>query len=392
MPKLGETMEEGEISRWLKREGEKVEKGEPLFEVTTDKANFEVESPASGFLRKILFKGGDTVAVTRVIGYIADSVEEELPAEEAEVEAVPQPARAGVEEVPSAKEPRMAPQERKIKASPLARRLAQERGIDLTQVKGTGPGGRITRADVENFQPTVAQAHPEALPLTGMRKTIARRLSQSKREAPHYYLQMEIDMSEAVKLRQNLLEEIEKTSQVRLSYTDLIIKATALALKEFPLMNSTFEDEKISSFKSINICIAVALDQGLVAPVIKEANKRSLAQIAGERTRLASRAKDNKLTPEDISGGTFTISNLGPFGVDSFIAIINPPQVGILAVGRIRETAAVTDGAIGIRSMMNASLSLDHRVIDGAYGAGFLSRIKELLERPYLLIMERTER
>jgi pyruvate dehydrogenase E2 component (dihydrolipoamide acetyltransferase) len=374
MPKLGETMDEGQIGKWLRKEGEKVEKGESLFEVTSDKANFEVESPSTGVLRKILAEEGQAVPVTNVVGYIADSMEEQLPEEVTTVTEPPEPVSP--------------PSERKkrIKISPLARKLAEQRGIDISQIKGSGPGGRITKEDVERFQP-VAKAQGEGIPLSGMRKLIAQRMSQSKREAPHYYLQTEIDMSDAVRLREDLLPEMEKTFSVRLSYTDLMIKATALSLEQFSLLNSTYENEQIKSFKQANTGVAVALEEGLVVPVIKDAAHKALWQIAQERTRLVARAKEGKLTQEELSDGTFTISNLGTFEIDLFTAIINPPQVAILAVGAIKERPAALDGQLVIRQTMKVSLSLDHRVVDGVAGAQFLSRLKELLERPYLLFV-----
>ncbi len=374
MPKLGETMDEGQIGKWLRRKGEKVEKGESLFEVTSDKANFEVESPATGLLRKILAEEGQAVPVTNVVGYIADSMEEQLPEEVTTVTEPPEPVSP--------------PSERKkrIKISPLARKLAEQRGIDISQIKGSGPGGRITKEDVERFQP-VAKAQGEGIPLSGMRKLIAQRMSQSKREAPHYYLQTEIDMSDAVRLREDLLPEMEKTFSVRLSYTDLMIKATALSLEQFSLLNSTYENEQIRSFKQANTGVAVALEEGLVVPVIKDAAHKALWQIAQERTRLVARAKEGKLTQEELSDGTFTISNLGTFEIDLFTAIINPPQVAILAVGAIKERPAALDGQLVIRQTMKVSLSLDHRVVDGVAGAQFLSRLKELLEKPYLLLV-----
>lgn len=384
MPQLGETMEEGTIERWLKKEGEKVEKGEPLLEITTDKATFEQESSASGFLRKILSPEKTTVPVTRTIAYLADSLEEEIPEEppESREQRADLPAKAPAslaggsaqaggreqeaEILPKPESPQISGQ---VKVSPLAKKLAREKGIDLSQVKGSGPGGRIVEKDVLTFGQGLVGV--KVTPLSKMRQLIAERLSQSKQTAPHYYLQVEIDLTEAVKLHQK---------EPQISYNDLIIKATALALKEFPLINSTFEEGKIKSFSDINIGIAVAREEGLVVPVIKQVDKKNLPQLAKEREELVKRAQAQKLSPQDISGGTFTISNLGMFGVDGFTAIINPPQVGILAVGQIKSTPVVKNGQIEICKLMKATLSLDHRVIDGAYGAQFLKRLKEILE------------
>ena len=387
MPKLGETMEEHEIIGWLKKEGEQVEKGEPLFEVITDKVNFEVESPASGFLRKILANEGDTVAVTETIGYIADSMEEELPQDSEQTET-PSPASGEKKQLSeTAETPPSPPKEKKIKASPRAKKIAEEKGIDLSRITGSGPGGRITRKDVEDFQPS-DQTSSEIIPLSGMRKTMAERLSQSKREAPHFYLQTEVDISDAVKMRQSLLEQIEKQHGVRLSYTDMIIKSVAQALAEFPMLNATFEDGEIRLSGQVHVGVAVSVEEGLLVPVVREANRKTLGRIAQEKTGLIARAKENQLALEDLSGGTFTLSNLGMFDVDGFIGIINPPQVGLLAVGRIKEMPRVIDRQVAIRQVMNVSLSIDHRAISGAYGAQFLSRVKELLEKPYLLLMD----
>lgn len=375
MPKLGLTMEDGIIERWLKKEGEKVEKGDPLAEITTDKATFEQESTATGFLRKILFPEGSTVPVNQVIAYLADSMEERIPEEKSRI--VKEKLRVYHDEAEKEKiGPPVAEEiSGKIKVSPLAKKIAKERQIDLSRVKGSGPGGRIIERDVLAFREEKV-AGVEVIPLSRMRQTIAKRLTQSKQSAPHYYIQMEIDMSEAVELHH------EKPS---LSYNDLIIKASALALKEFPLMNSTFEEGKIKSYSDINIGMAVMLTDGLIVPVIKQVDKKNLSQIAREREELIKRAKEQKLHPRDISGGTFTISNLGMFDVDAFTAIINPPQVAILAVGKIKETPVVRNARIEIGKISKLTLSLDHRVIDGAYGAQFLKRIKEIFEKREIL-------
>ncbi|MCK5527590.1 MAG: 2-oxo acid dehydrogenase subunit E2, partial [Candidatus Latescibacteria bacterium] len=326
---------------------------------------------ASGFLRKILSNEGDTVSVSETIGYIADSMEEELPQGSDKTET-PSPASGEI---------------KKIKASPRAKKIAEERGIDLSRITGSSPGGRITRKDVEDFQSS-DQTPSEVIPLSGMRKTMAERLSRSKREAPHFYLQTEVDMSDAVRMRQSLLEEIEKRHGVRLSYTDMIIKSVAQALTEFPMLNATFENGEIRLSGQVNVAVAVSVEEGLIVPVVREANGKTLRQITQEKTGLIARAKANQLALEDLSDGTFTLSNLGMFDVDGFIGIINPPQVGLLAVGRIKEMPRVIDRQVAIREVMNVSLSIDHRAVSGAYGAQFLSRAKELLEKPYLLLMD----
>ena len=348
MPKLGETMEEGYLLKWLKREGDRIRKGEPLFEVMSDKTNFEVEASADGFLRKTLIQPGETpIPVTKVIGYLADRMEEKLL---------------------EAKEER----KERIPISPLAKRLAREKGIDLTKIKGSGPGGRIEKSDILKITRETKEVEFEIKPLTALRKTIAERTSESKRTIPHYYLTIEIEMDN--------IAELKKKKDF--SYTDFIIKAVGKALTGFPLMNAAIIDEEIRIYKKINIGLAVSTKKGLLVPVIKDAEKKSLIQISQERASLREKADQDKLSPEDLRGGTFTISNLGTFGVDNFAAIINPPEVGILALGEIKEVPIAAEGRLLTKKIMKATLSADHRLIDGVYGAQFLKRIKELLQNP----------
>jgi pyruvate dehydrogenase E2 component (dihydrolipoamide acetyltransferase) len=379
MPKLGETMEEGIITRWFKREGEKVVKGESLLEVTTDKATFEVEAPADGILRKIIFPADNDrkIPVTQTLAYITDTAEEEIPEiKEAVLEETRPTPKISEKEVseslPKTAEPIL---EKKIKASPLAKKLAKEKGVALSQIKGTGPGGRITEKDVLKFIETLQpEEEIKITPLSDIRKTIAHHVSQSKHDVPHYYLQMEIEMTRAVKIRQ--------ASKKRFSYNDLIIKAVAKALEEFPLLNSTFEEEKIKTYKKINIGFLLSQGEKLLIPVIKEANKKSLDEISNKTQEIKEKAKLNKFQEEDFSEGTFTISNLGMYDIDVFTAIINSPQVAILAVGKIKEALQVKEEKIAIGYSVKVCLSLDHRVIDGVYGAQFLARVKEILENP----------
>ncbi|MBU0951266.1 MAG: 2-oxo acid dehydrogenase subunit E2 [Elusimicrobia bacterium] len=362
MPKLGETMEDGILTKWLKQEGEKVEKGEALFEVTTDKATFEAESPASGFIKKIIFPADNErkIPVIQTVAYVADTMDEEIPKETGSVEQKPE-------------------NEKETKASPVAKKLAKEKDIDLSKIKGTGPGGRIIEKDVidaESSQKSAvgAESDVEIVPLTGIRKTIAQRLSQSKHDAPHYYLQIEIALDNIVKLREG--------SDKKYSYNDVVVKAAAKVLESFPLINSTFEAEKIKMHKKINIGIAMMIDDKLMVPVIKEPNKKALFELADEIKNLQAKGKTGKFDEKDFSGGTFTISNLGMYGIDQFTAIINPPQVGILAVGKIKEVPQVREGKIVACWLMKVNISLDHRVVDGAYGAKFLAKLKETLENP----------
>jgi len=377
MPKLGETMEEGEIIRWLKKEGERVEEGEPLLEVATDKANMEVEAPASGFLRKILVPEGKIVPVDEVIAYIADSMKEEIPEETGEVKK---------EEKKEVSAPSM-----QIKASPLAKRIAKEHGIDLSKVKGTGPGGRIVREDVLKLVKEEKSIEKEAplqeVSLSGVGKIIAERMERSKREIPHFYLTCEVDFSSVVKMREELKEDLARESEVHLTYTDFLIKACGYGLKEVPQVNSTFEEGKIYRSSQINVGLAVGREEGLVVPVIKDVDKKSLFEIAREREGLVKKARENRLSLQDLEGSSFTLSNLGMFGIKSFSAIINPPQVCILAVGEIKDTVVAVEGRMEIRPVMEMTLSCDHRVIDGVLGARFLQKIKERLEKPSLLLI-----
>jgi len=404
MPKLGETMDKGKIVKWLKREGERVERGEPLLEIETDKATLEVEARSSGTLRRIVAQEGEIVPITQTIAYLGEEGEP-LP-----VEAVskPTPLVAEAKEAEAKVEVPKAKPSVEVKASPLAKKIAEERGVDLTQVTGTGPGGRITREDVLGFlasraeAPAVAVVIPSAptapvppapteefqiVPLSGMRRAIAKKMAYSKSSIPHFYIGAEVDMTEASKMRQNLIPTIESKAGVRLSFTHLLIKAVAMALTEFPQLNAVFDGENIKLARDINIGIAVGLEDGLIVPVLKKANEMDLVKIASEADKLIARAREKRLREDEFVGGTFTVSNLGGFDVDSFIAIINPPETAILAVGRIREKPAVVNGNVTIRNMMNVTLSADHRVLDGVTAAKFLQRVKTLLETPYNLLL-----
>jgi len=386
MPKLGETMEEGEIIKWLKEEGEKVEKGEPLLEIATDKANMEVESPETGYLRKIVAKEGEKVPVTEIIAYLTDSMEEEIPSVEGKAEVI-----QGKRESETAFEEK---REERVKASPLARKLARERGIDLTKIRGTGPGGRIVKEDVlraleekEAASAVEKVAAREEFSLSRVEKIMAERMEESKREIPHFYLTVEVDFSEVVKLRGDLLEEFEEEKKVHLTYTDFIIKACARALKKFPKVNSHYKDGKIITFSNVNLGLAVARENGLVVPVIKDADKKDIFEIAGKREELVKKAVDDKLSLEDIEGGTFTLSNLGMMGIKNFMAIINPPQVCILATGKIEEKVIANEEEIVVAPVMEMTLSCDHRVVDGYLGSKFLQEVKKGLEKPALLLI-----
>lgn len=407
MPKLGLTMEEGVINRWLVKEGDRVERGDILFEVATDKVNMEVESPASGVVLKILYPDGAAVPITQTVAYIGEPGEvvgEEIAEEvKAPEEVVQESAKEATQDVLEEKGER-------IKASPLARRLAAEYGIDLSRVEGTGPGGRIVKEDVERAKklqeeavakPQVAKEMPvpskkevpvvslpgERVPLSRMRKIIAQRLTESFQTKPHFFVRQEVLVDELIRVRERLLPIIEKQTGLRLSYTDLLVKMVAKALEKYPLLNAYLVGEEIIFNPEINVGVAVALEEGLVVPVVKNANTKGLAQITQELHALAEKAKNGKLTPEEISGGTFTISNLGMFGTDSFTAIINPPESAILACGAIKKKPVVRNDEVVISSLMELTLSCDHRLIDGAVAAQFMQYLKSLLEEPFALIL-----
>ena len=416
MPQMGADMEEGTVVRWLKQPGDAVERGEIIAEIETDKANVEIEAFDSGTFRKTLASEGDTVSVGTVIALITDADEDisqykpattttnGAQAAKPEATSAPpsvaapaapkeRPGTAGSEAAAGAPKARPAKQQpERVRASPVARKLAQENGIDLTQLAGTGPDGRIVRRDIEAaIESGVARSAPTARPqpiTTGqskMRQTIARRMSQSKREAPHYYITVEIDMTDAERLRRQLNEAAE--DYPRVSVNDLIVKACAGALARHPIFNTSLVEGAIQAHEQINVCIAIALDDGLIAPAILDCANKNLGQIAEASRSLAERAKSGSLKPEEYTGGTFTVSNLGMFNVESLVAIIQPPQTAILGVGAVRAMPIVRDGKIEPAEMMKVALSADHRVTDGAQGAQLLNEIRRLLENPAALLV-----
>lgn len=395
MPKLGLTMVTGQLVKWLKNEGERVEKGEAVAEVMTDKCVSEVEAPASGVILKIKFQEGEEIPVGETLAIIGE------PGENVEIWdslSPGAPSRLVREESllrslgDSPDFTRPAGQEEegteRMKVSPLARKLAQELGVDLAEVKGTGPGGRIEKEDILTYanarksQLGVAIAVASRQRMVGMRRVIAERLTSSYQQVPHVYFHTEADVSKVLDWRQKLNE----ISSIRISLTDFLVKASASALKEYPQVNASVQQEEILFFADINVGIAVALDNGLVVPVIRNAEQKDLLEIAQERNRLVARARSGELEPETLQGGTFTISNLGPFGITSFTAIINPPQAAILAVGRVCDAPVVENGQIVIKPIMHLTLGVDHRLIDGAVAAGFIGLIKRFLEEPHPLL------
>ncbi|HUZ99532.1 MAG TPA: dihydrolipoamide acetyltransferase family protein [Gaiellaceae bacterium] len=389
LPRLGQGMESGTIVRWLKSEGEQVAKGEPLYELDTDKVTQEVEAEASGVLLKIAIPEGE-VEVGRTIAFIGKEGES--------VAAVEAPAAPAPKAEPASNKLLQPEPERvsepttngRIKASPLARRLARERGIDLSSIQGTGPDGRIVAQDVETPAPAASRApapvaaigEVTSQPLTNIRKTIARRLTEAW-TVPVFTLTVSADMTRANQL---VASRRELDPDVRVTVTDLLTRVCAQALARHPEMNVQYTEDALLSFPNANVGIAVAAPQGLVVPVVHNAEQLTLVQIAQKRGDLVARARDSKLRAEDIDGGTFTISNLGMFDVDQFVAVLNPPQASILAVGVTREQVVPRDGELVVVPLMTMTLTCDHRAVDGATGAEFLKTVKAFLEFPGLAL------
>lgn len=424
MPKMSDTMEEGTLVSWQKKVGDKVKSGDILAEVETDKATMELEAYEDGTLLYVGIKEGDAVPVDAIIAVIGEegaNVEALLARENgeapAETAAAPAQAASSAPAVNgSEKAVSVADSNERVKASPLAKRLADEKGINLSEVAGSGDNGRIVKRDVDEFKPAAQTSAPAAAPaakaeaapgvgtpvasapatgvatpgdfvdtpISQMRKTIARRLSESLFTAPHFYVTMEINMDKAMALRPQLNE----VATAKISFNDMVIKACAVALKQHPAVNSAWLGDKIRKYNYVNIGVAVAVDEGLLVPVIREADKKTLSAISGEVKDLAGKAKDKKLQPKDWEGNTFSVSNLGMFGVDEFTAIINPPDSCILAIGAIKKVAAFKeDGTVYPTNIMKVTLSADHRVVDGATAAQFLLTVKKLLEEPMSMLV-----
>ena len=422
MPKVDMVMETGTFVEWLKKEGDHVNKGDPLFIISTDKANIELESPADGILAGLRAKLNDVIPVTEVIAYVL-APGEALPTKAAaqSVAAAPSTAKTAtaVELAAAVVE---ATEPGKVRATPLARHLAQDLGIDLTQLTGRGPRGRIHKADVLAFKksqppvevPSVPVAAPapsefapptipasvrssapiplpdarrkQVVPLAGARKIIAERIAYSAFTAPHIYLSLRVDMTEAVRLRERVLEPIKAQTGQRVSYTAILARAVATALPRHPYLNASLSDGNIILWDDIHLGIATSVEDNLIVPVIREAQSKSLGQIVTAMAELTDRARNRRLTPSEMTGSTFTISNLGMFGIESFTAIINPPESAILAVGKMIDTPIAHEGQIVLRPMMEITAAADHRIADGATVARFLADLKSVLENPYLLI------
>ena len=379
LPQLGQSVEEASIVEWLKAEGDEVSQGEVIFTIQTDKAEIEYESQEAGVLRKILVEPDIDVPVMTVVGLIGGA-DEALPDldQYGPALATPAEAPAAKEQVATATQKVAAPSAAPARSnggavSPRARRVAAERGVDASALAGSGVNGRVMSADVLSAKPSAAPvAAGDVTPLTPMRKIIAQRMAESKFSAPHFYVTIEVDMGEAVAFR--------KASPFKVSYNDLVLAACVRALQKHPNIQKQWSAQGIASPDGIHISMAVALDDGLVTPVIRDIEKMSLQGIAEEAKRLAEAARTNKLLPDDFFGHTFTVSNLGGFGVDNFTAIINQPDSAILAVGAMKDTPVVRDGGIYVRPVMKLTLSSDHRVIDGATAAKFMGSLKEVLE------------
>jgi pyruvate dehydrogenase E2 component (dihydrolipoamide acetyltransferase) len=403
MEALSPTMEEGRIARWLKQEGDAVKTGDILAEVETDKAIMELQARGEGTLRKIVVPEGGTAPVGNVVAVIAGK-DEDISAmvqgqggrgAEGQKKEEPRKAEQKKAEAQKAERPTAPPASPaapaaptgRVKVSPLARRLASEKGVDLRVVQGSGPGGRIIKHDV-----VTAPAAPSApgggaqgwedVPLTQIRKTIAKRLSQSIGPIPHFFLTTEIDMERCAEAR----EALNALGEGKVSYNDIVIKVVAMALLQHRDCNAWWQDDHIRYFNEVHIGMAVAVDEGLITPVIRHAHVRSLRQIATEAADLADRARARKLAPEEYTGATFSISNLGMLGIDEFTAVINPPEAGILAVGAVSEKPVASGGALVVRRRLRVTMSCDHRVIDGATGARFLQTVKRMLENPLAIL------
>ncbi|GAB4361142.1 MAG: pyruvate dehydrogenase complex dihydrolipoamide acetyltransferase [Kiloniellaceae bacterium] len=436
MPALSPTMTEGTLAKWLVKEGDEIAAGDVIAEIETDKATMEVEAVDEGTVGKILVaEGTDGVPVNKVIAVLLEEGEDASAISEAPQAPAPKPEAAKAEapareektaakgngaeapEKAAASPAPAAPQgpDGRIFASPLARRLAKEKGLDLAAVKGSGPHGRIVKADVESAKPgaaapaaaAAAAAGPAAgvpaatgpgakaladmlgmayrqEPLSGMRKVIAKRLTESKQQVPHFYLTVDCRLDELLDLRKRLNS---RSDEYKISVNDFVIRAVALALKKVPAANASYDESGLLFYEHADVSVAVATPSGLITPIVKKAETKGLAAIANEMKDLAARARDGKLKPEEYQGGSFSVSNLGMFGIKDFAAVINPPQGCILAVGAGEQRPVVKDGALAIATVMSCTLSVDHRVVDGAVGAEFLAAFKTLIEDPLAMLL-----
>jgi len=432
MPKLSDTMTEGTLAKWLVKEGDTISQGQSLADIETDKATMEMQSFFEGTLHRLLVKAGEKAPLNSPLAVILeegesapDNLDEIIASARAAADASAKPAapsggasaggtqaqpksRASNPEGPSTLLPRAPSPNRRIaarvpgvKSSPLARKVAEELGINLYTVTGTGPGGRVVRADVEAAEPIVAtprSATPTIRPTAGpedsraivstMRKIIAERLLASKTQIPHFYLQVEVDAAPMMQFRAHLNQTSEQATGNKYTVNDFILKAVICAAKTVPAINAAWDGDAIIQYKSVGLSVAVAVEDGLVTPVIKQAEQKTLLELSQSVKDIAARAKNKKLTPDDFAGGTITVSNLGAYGIDQFSAIINPPQAAILSIGSIRNAPVVNDkGEIAAGQRMWVGLSGDHRVVDGAVAATFLAEVRKMLENPTLMLV-----
>ena len=394
MPKLGLTMTEGEVTQWYKAEGDPVTAGDALFEVATDKITNDVEATENGILRKILVPEYESTACLEPVGIIASADEDissfinQSDQETSEGKEEPKP----IEDVVAAEKIESSVKKGRMIISPIAKKLASEKNVDLTLIKGTGPNGRIVLEDVESYVQNAASPKVEnaalaanpgetRIPMSQMRKVISTRMSESWKTSPAVTFDIKVDVTRLKEMRESL-KEIHN-----ITFTDLLIKIVATTLLEFPYLNSTIDQNEIVTRDYVNMGIAVALDEGLMVPVVKYANTKGLKQISDEVKQLAEKARKNELTPDEMTGGTFTITNLGMYGIEAFSPIINQPEVAILGVNAITETPMVENGEVVIKPLMNVSLTADHRVVDGSVAAQFLAKLKRYIEKPEMLLL-----
>jgi pyruvate dehydrogenase E2 component (dihydrolipoamide acetyltransferase) len=426
MPALSPTMKEGKITKWVKKEGDKISSGEAVAEVETDKSNLEVEAYEDGYLLKIVVPENESAPVGAPIAYLGEKGEKvEAPAQQPKpVAAAPAPAapaprpstpapaaaqktsapgpaaprpQAPAQVVPFRRDGDRRAEEGRLRASPLAKRMAEERGLDLAGLQGSGPQGRIIKRDIEEALThgaaaprlvpspgvplSVERREPQVVPISSMRRVIAQRLADVKPGVPHFYLTVEIEMDAAMQIRDEA-----KALDSKVSVNDIVVKAAAIALRRMPKVNVSLQGDQVLQYQNVDVGIAVAIEEGLITPIILDADQKGLAAISAEARDLAERARKRALKPQEYTGGSITISNLGMFGVDSFVAVINPPQAAIVAVGQVAEKAVVRNGQVVVRKIMTATLSGDHRIIDGALGAEYLRELKGLLEHPMRLL------
>jgi pyruvate dehydrogenase E2 component (dihydrolipoamide acetyltransferase) len=419
-------MKEGKITKWVKKEGDKISSGEAVAEVETDKSNLEVEAYEDGYLLKIVVPENESAPVGAPIAYLGEKGEKvEAPAQQPKpVAAAPAPAapaprpstpapaaaqktsapgpaaprpQAPAQVVPFRRDGDRRAEEGRLRASPLAKRMAEERGLDLAGLQGSGPQGRIIKRDIEEALThgaaaprlvpspgvplSVERREPQVVPISSMRRVIAQRLADVKPGVPHFYLTVEIEMDAAMQIRDEA-----KALDSKVSVNDIVVKAAAIALRRMPKVNVSLQGDQVLQYQNVDVGIAVAIEEGLITPIILDADQKGLAAISAEARDLAERARKRALKPQEYTGGSITISNLGMFGVDSFVAVINPPQAAIVAVGQVAEKAVVRNGQVVIRKIMTATLSGDHRIIDGALGAEYLRELKGLLEHPMRLL------